>query len=771
MRRIMLAGILVMLSMAGIAYGELSCQVEQTSCSSGYSDILHMSNSTNAHAELANESNYDYKLCCKDTGEQGTSISSSCSGTTYLKLSDSTDAHVEKATESNYTNNACVYSADATFNCGYQSSNCNGWDTCMASISGDDNAHIADCTTDPYTTRVCCNMTYTNTEPTITSISDSPDPIKGGTTINITTSGVSDGENDTLSLYCGTTATPDSGSTVCTGGTTSDDPAYNLDCTFTVQTDDTSHTIYCRLYDGEYYSSAVSTTYTTDSTPPSSVSVENVDGDTSSPYWDSSDNSQTIIQANRPDSGMLCRWGTSDVPYSSMSNDCTMGTDSTQCNLGDLSEASSYTYHISCTDAVGNEQSNSQNTDITFGVDWSDPTTSIGGYGGYYKPGHNVTIIEDDNIGTTATIQTWECHPNSGCSPTTLVDDGSKVMFTSRGTNYIRWYSQDEAQNDQAQQEVQVVINSLPVITDGDMLYGIGSGYTGRNGGRVYFYCDGTDANGAVSGNNNYSARIWLRHSTSGTWNIASGDTMAWSESDGRFQYDHLLDDNNDIYGTTYDMMCEITDDLGEGTNHTKNSIFDVVNTPPYADEITVNDSNAQKYDHIRWFCSGADADTPTHQESTLTAKFWLRTQGAGEWDLLENVTMTWGGTDHYYDLQVLQDGGTHYDARCQLTDGVDHSNFYDEFQTEYDVVDDWDGDGVADSSDTIEGSGSNLNTSDTVTILVSGSEQNTSSGSQSVEFEEGGEAFVKFNWDFDSADLETPFITVDRVSTGEELL
>ena len=760
----------VMLILTVTAAADLSCSVT-TSCSD--TDILHLSNYTNAHAELTNETDYSYKVCCEDTGTQSVSLSSSCSGTNFLDLSSSTDAHVEKTSESAYSVDACIYSPDATFTCGYQDSNCNGWDTCLATISDDTDAHIASCESDPYTTRVCCNMTYTNDPPEMTSLSDSPDPAKGGTTVTVTPSGVADTQSDTLSLYCAVDdSDPSSSNTDCTGGTTSDDSPYSMDCELTAPADDSSHTVYCKLFDGEFYSSSQSTTFTSDSTPPSAVTIQNVDGDTSSPYWDTSDNSQTIIQADKPEAGMLCRWSTSDAVYSSISssNECTMGADSTSCNVGDISESSSYTYHISCTDSVGNDQTTAQNTQVSFGVDWSDPTTSLSGYGSYYLPGHDVTVNENDNVGTTATIITYECHPTTGCTPGTIIDDSDTVSFSTRGTNYIRWYSVDGAGNSQTQQEVAVEINSLPVITDNDMFSGIGgSPYTGKNGQRVMFYCDGTDANGAVDGNSGYSAKIYLRHNGEGTWNMVDGQAMTWSAIDGRFQFDHLLDDNADIYGTSYDMMCEITDDLGEGTNHTENGVFSVVNTPPYADDILVNDSNTAKYSTVRFYCSGADADTPTHQESTLIASFWLRTQGAGSWNKMEGVTMAFDGIDHYVDYYVTDDGNTYYDARCQLSDGVDSSEMYDEFQTEYYVSDDWDGDGTADGSDTLEGTGADLNTSLAVTVLIDGATDNNPSGTKNVSFRDDGDSqvFMFFTNDFDTNEIELPNIQVARTTTN----
>ncbi len=620
------------------------------------------------------------------------------------------------------------------------------------------------------------NECVPNTAPEMVGITDSPDPIKGGTSITITANGVTDLQDDTLYLYCGTTTTPDSGNTICAGGTTSDtgDP-YNLDCTFPVPTDDTTHTVYCRLYDGTVYSAVNSTTYTTDSTPPAAVTITSLDGDIASPYWDTSDNSQTIIYADRPDSGMLCRWSTTDIPYSSISssNDCTMGEDSTQCNLGSLSQSASYTYHISCSDAVGNDQSTAQNTGITFGVDWTEPSTYVSGTGSYYVPGHEVIFHEEDNIGTPATILTWHCTSDLGCTPVIEIDNLEDVTFTERGTNYLRWYSKDAAGNDQPAQGVTVEINSLPVITDDDMFSGVeGSGdFTGQKGQKAHFYCKGTDSNGAVDGNAGYSAKIWLRVSGSGTWDRVNGVSMTWDSANNRFFY-NLVSPITDSYNTKWDMMCEITDDLNEGANHTKNNVFTVVNTPPNVDEIFVGYPNAQKFDNQRWKCAVVDYDDQ-HSGNAMEVIFSLAERGyliSGPL-LLDNVTMTWeSGANYYYDRIVLEDGDTHYDAQCLAYDGVEYSSMRTELDVpEHIVSNDWDGDGVSDSADSLEGTGADLDTALSVTIKVDGIVNNSPRGSHTVTFEDNGVEFVRFTNDFDTNELLTPWIIVDRIATGEK--
>jgi hypothetical protein len=103
------------------------------------------------------------------------------------------------------------------------------------------------------------------------------------------------------------------------------------------------------------------------------TAIVSVAGDSSSPYWDVVNDSQTSVVVSG-ESGMSCRWGTEDVVYSSMSNDCSVAGVNATCNLGSLTQAASYARFISCKDSVGNEQTTAQNVNLTFGVDWTAPS-------------------------------------------------------------------------------------------------------------------------------------------------------------------------------------------------------------------------------------------------------------------------------------------------------------------------------------------------------------------------------------------------------------
>lgn len=131
----------------------LSCSITSGSCAN--TTVLKISATTNAHAELPDQDNYTYYVCCS-----GNTLGISCSGNydTFLKLSGLTNAHVEKKTQSNYANFACLSmtNGDSTITCDY-ATDCSSLGelyTCLASISGETNAHIGDC--NAYPAKVCC---------------------------------------------------------------------------------------------------------------------------------------------------------------------------------------------------------------------------------------------------------------------------------------------------------------------------------------------------------------------------------------------------------------------------------------------------------------------------------------------------------------------------------------------------------------------------------------------------------------------------------------
>ncbi|HII72776.1 TPA: LamG domain-containing protein, partial [Candidatus Woesearchaeota archaeon] len=194
---------------------KLYCEVT-TSCS--YTDVFHMNKTFNSHAELRNQSDYGYSVCCHEIS--GQALDANCSGSNSLeiiKLSNLSNAHVENGTLSNYQHSVCLNtSGDYDVTCSWvDTANCelSGYDTCMASVSVTEsgstytNLHVGDCYTDPYDYKICCGTSgvsqptaaptsigvriessslgnYSNEN--LTAVSTSEDEL-GGYTYNLTT--------------------------------------------------------------------------------------------------------------------------------------------------------------------------------------------------------------------------------------------------------------------------------------------------------------------------------------------------------------------------------------------------------------------------------------------------------------------------------------------------------------------------------------------------------------------------------------------------------
>lgn len=138
----------------------ISCSLTTAGTCSGII-LLRMSGNTNAHAELPSESTAVYDnnvVCC--TG--GTSLGNSCSANNksiIARLSGVTNAHVERNTENNYQEEACLSSSypGDEITIGYQSNNCDGYDTTLFSMSAiPTNAQVGSPTA--YNNKVCAKV-------------------------------------------------------------------------------------------------------------------------------------------------------------------------------------------------------------------------------------------------------------------------------------------------------------------------------------------------------------------------------------------------------------------------------------------------------------------------------------------------------------------------------------------------------------------------------------------------------------------------------------
>jgi hypothetical protein len=403
----------------------------------------------------------------------------------------------------------------------------------------------------------------TNTAPTIDNITTSHSTIKGGNTItfyaNTTTHLANDTDTDTLYLYCAEDNAPTAINTNCTGGTLTDSThPYALTCTFSTASDSTSHTEFCRLYDGTVYSSDVNISYTTDSTPPT-TSITNVAGDTTPSYFDTNDDSITEINITG-ETNMVCRWSSSDVIYSSMSNDCTIDGTTANCQINDISSQGYHTRYISCRDSLENGQSTSQNLDINFYLDYTNPTTSDNGASIIQTPPYTITITETDNIDSDP-ITKYCTDTTNTCTPSTTIDNGGTITFNSsdRGQNYLRYNSTDDAGNNQAIQSQTVNINQLPTFTSasdnattipGGAIVNVSVIASDEDTGQeiTIFVCNSTSATFAGCNDEHYC-------NTTGTANISctfSAESDSATHTWYAFIYDELDESATTNYSGSY---------------------------------------------------------------------------------------------------------------------------------------------------------------------------------------------------------------------------
>jgi len=121
-----------------------SCSiVENASCTDNI--IMRLSNITNAHGELSNQSNYDFVLCC-DFGTGNTN----CSGTNdIIGLEYETNAHAEIPTLSNYDIRVCY--EDLT--CVARTS-CESDEMGILSLFNETSSHIGG--SGDYDYKICC---------------------------------------------------------------------------------------------------------------------------------------------------------------------------------------------------------------------------------------------------------------------------------------------------------------------------------------------------------------------------------------------------------------------------------------------------------------------------------------------------------------------------------------------------------------------------------------------------------------------------------------
>src|SRR4030043_455235 len=128
--------------------------VQNTTCPSETTRLLGLENDSegfnNAHAQNITFATYNYSICCNNTNST-IIINTTCPGNvTVVKLSNATNAHVEIGDNSNYTFSACLGSSWKRVYCAYPTSSCAAGYECVMSMASNEganssNAHVGDC--------------------------------------------------------------------------------------------------------------------------------------------------------------------------------------------------------------------------------------------------------------------------------------------------------------------------------------------------------------------------------------------------------------------------------------------------------------------------------------------------------------------------------------------------------------------------------------------------------------------------------------------------
>ncbi len=192
-----------------------------------------------------------------------------------------------------------------------------------------------------------------------------------------------------------------------------------------------------------------------------SPTISSVGGDITTPYWDTSNDDNTDIVISG-ESGMSCRWSNFDWSYLDMVFDCTVVGSVATCTLSGFAEGT-YVKYVACKDSAENQQTNADNLHVTFGIDWTAPTTTISksgtpGDNGWYKTDVTVTLTCDDGTG-------------SGCESTNYRIDGgawtaySAAFTITTGTHIVDYYSTDNAGNTEATETATIKIDKVAPTT------------------------------------------------------------------------------------------------------------------------------------------------------------------------------------------------------------------------------------------------------------------------------------------------------------------
>src|SRR3989338_1743718 len=127
----------------------LSCDIK-SACSTGETNILELSDISNAHLAIAG-SGFGQKVCCSS----GTSIITVGSGDTILYLDTENNAHSFATQSQPVQIKMSIHNSKIRCIISQQSCNLIGYDTCILSLTDLQNGHSGSCTS--HTNKICCS--------------------------------------------------------------------------------------------------------------------------------------------------------------------------------------------------------------------------------------------------------------------------------------------------------------------------------------------------------------------------------------------------------------------------------------------------------------------------------------------------------------------------------------------------------------------------------------------------------------------------------------
>ncbi|MBU0953514.1 MAG: fibronectin type III domain-containing protein [Nanoarchaeota archaeon] len=197
----------VLLSVPGVsAASQLSCrfttQGEVCQSAQGEITVYHLFDVMNSHIEMPSQTKFaqNISFCCKVNDNSNVILQGGACAAgpimgqdkmILMRLAQATDSHAQKTTYTGtpYTTDLCLGIANTGkgtgASCSYKTT-CSGDELCFGSIKQDTNSHVGDCSSSAYATKICCDLGWDVTGPTVqldpvSSPTSNTEPIITGT--------------------------------------------------------------------------------------------------------------------------------------------------------------------------------------------------------------------------------------------------------------------------------------------------------------------------------------------------------------------------------------------------------------------------------------------------------------------------------------------------------------------------------------------------------------------------------------------------------------